>query len=590
MIGGVDMNVRVDVKLLDRLMNLVGELVLTRNQMVELTQAGDDLGPMAQRLDLITAELQDGVMKTRMQPISNVWATFPRLVRDLALACEKKVHLEMEGKETELDRTVIEAIKDPLTHLIRNAVDHGIERPLERVANGKPAEGRLTVRAFHEGGHVNVEVSDDGGGIDLAAVRRKAVDKGLVSASQAESMSDADASSLIFVPGFSTAESVTNVSGRGVGMDVVRINIEKIGGTVDVVTHLGTGTTFLVRVPLTLAIIPALLVSSGGERYAIPQVSLLELVRFDRSQTAGCIDMIQGTATCRLRGDLLPLISLGELLDGGVGGYVAGGGRDLIDVIVMQADGRRFGLVVDAVHDTGEIVVKPLGRQFSGLTAYAGATILGDGRVALILDVLGLAERSGVLSTVRGRGVHAEVAGFMGSGSGPGSGSGSGVEVGEPAPDARTLLVLGVGDGSAQRAALALDRVVRLEEFPPDRVERVGDVEVVQYGEGTILPLVRLSGALGVPSTRVASSILPVVVIRMDTGTFGLVVDEILDIVDGVDGGDGVGEHGWGRIVAPSSRLGVAGSAVVAGRATSILDLEALAASLDGCFELAVAR
>ena len=311
-----DSNIRVDVGLLDKLMNLVGELVLARNQILQFSSTQQDTSFLntSQRLNLITTELQEGVMKTRMQPIGNIWSKFPRVVRDLATACSKQIQIEMEGKETELDKTIIESIKDPLTHLIRNAVDHGVEAPEKRVAAGKPAQGRLSLRAFHEGGQVNIEISDDGAGIDLERVKHKALDKNLITPDQAPRMSDREILNLIFLPGLSTAEKVTNVSGRGVGMDVVKTNIEKIGGTVDIQSRFGHGTTLKIKIPLTLAIIPALIVTSARDRYAIPQVSLLELVRLEGEQARKGIEMIHGAAVYRLRGKLLPLVTLNHAL------------------------------------------------------------------------------------------------------------------------------------------------------------------------------------------------------------------------------------------------------------------------------------
>ncbi len=313
-----DSNIRVDVGLLDKLMNLVGELVLARNQILQFSSSQQDTAFLntSQRLNLITTELQEGVMKTRMQPIGNIWSKFPRVVRDLATACGKQVNIEMEGKETDLDKTIIEAIKDPLTHLVRNVVDHGIEPPEKRLAMGKLPEGRLFLRAFHEGGQVNIEISDDGAGIDLERVKQKGLEKGLISPDQAARMSDRELLNLIFLPGFSTAEKVTNVSGRGVGMDVVKTNIEKIGGTVDIQSRMGQGTTLKIKIPLTLAIIPALIVTSGSDRYAIPQVSLLELVRLESEQARKGIEMIHGAPVYRLRGKLLPLVYLKHQLRG----------------------------------------------------------------------------------------------------------------------------------------------------------------------------------------------------------------------------------------------------------------------------------
>ena len=311
-----DSSLRVDVTLLDKLMNLVGELVLARNQILQFTAAHADssLIGASGRLNLVTSELQEGVMKTRMQPIGNVWSKFPRIVRDLATTCAKEVRLEMEGRETDLDKTIIEAIKDPLTHIVRNSVDHGIESPADRRAKGKNPEGTIRLRAFHEGGQINIEISDDGAGINPARVRAKAVEKSLATAEQAAAMSDHEAMRLIFAPGFSTAEKITNVSGRGVGMDVVKTNIEKIGGQVDIQSTLGEGTTLKIKIPLTLAIIPALMVAAGGDRYAIPQVSLLELVRLEGEQARQGVERIQGALFYRLRGNLLPLVHLNREL------------------------------------------------------------------------------------------------------------------------------------------------------------------------------------------------------------------------------------------------------------------------------------
>lgn len=554
-VGVADFNIRVDVKLLDTLMNLVGELVLARNQILQYTETQTDGGFIAttQRLNLITTELQGGVMKTRMQPIGNVWSKFPRIVRDLALTCEKQVRFEMEGRETELDKTIIEAIKDPLTHLVRNAVDHGLEGPDQRRAAGKPVEGRLTVRAFHEGGHVNIEIADDGAGIDLDRVREKAVDKRLVSPERAQHMSDREISSLIFLPGFSTAERVTNVSGRGVGMDVVKTNIEKIGGSVDVVSVRGSGTTFRIKIPLTLAIIPALVVNSGGERYAIPQVNLLELVHLESEQIEASIEMIHGTPTCRLRGNLLPLVDLGLELGDETGQLTPGSEIDAINIVVLQADDRQFGLVVAGVNDTEEIVVKPLGQQCKQLTAFAGATIMGDGRVALILDVIGLAQRAGVVSEVRDRGV-----------------VDAADSVGAEYDETQSLLVLGVGDG--RRMGLPLSLVSRLEEFSADVVERAGDAEVVQY-RGDILPLFHLSTLIGTIPSHAGGSTMQVVVAKTDGKSIGLVVDDIVDIVD---------EHV--RVQGAGSKPGVLGSAVIGGRVTSVLDVEGIVEQMDASF------
>ena len=314
--------IRVGVNLLDKLMTLVGELVLARNQLLQISNTVEDTGLQAvsQRMNLIATELQEEVMKTRMQPIGNIWAQFPRTVRDVALGCGKEVEIEMEGKETELDKTIIEAIKDPLTHLVRNSVDHGIELPDIRVQAGKPRSGRLVLRAFHEGGQVNIEIGDDGAGLSAERIRKKALERGVVTPEQAARMNEREIFNLIFLPGFSTAEKVTNVSGRGVGMDVVKTNVEKIGGLVDLQSTLGRGTTVRVKIPLTLAIIPALVVTCAGERYAIPQVNLLELVRLEAEEVSTAIEMVHGVPVHRLRGRLLPLVYLSRELNLATGG------------------------------------------------------------------------------------------------------------------------------------------------------------------------------------------------------------------------------------------------------------------------------
>ena len=386
--GVADSSIRVDVDILDRLMNLVGELVLARNQILQYAPAQSDSTFIAtsQHLNLVTTELQEGVMKTRMQPIGNIWGKFPRVVRDLSMAVGKKIRLEMEGKDTELDKTLIEAIKDPLTHIVRNSCDHGIESPETRVANGKDEEGTLLLRAFHEGGQVNIEIIDDGGGIDPEKIKSKALEKNVITQEQADRMGDRELVNLVFAPGFSTAAKVTNVSGRGVGMDVVRTNIEKIGGSVDIQSAPGKGTTLRVKIPLTLAIIPALIITTAGERYAIPQVNLLELVRLDGEEAKKSVELIQGVPVYRLRGNLLPLVSLNDELK--VAKDVE---SDAINIVVLHADERQFGLVVEGISDTEEIVVKPLGKQLKGISAFSGATIMGDGKLALILDVINCA-------------------------------------------------------------------------------------------------------------------------------------------------------------------------------------------------------
>ena len=541
-----DTTIRVDVHLLDKLMNLVGELVLARNQILKIGAGGGAEAAFvsaSQRLNLITTELQEGVMKTRMRPIGSLWNKFPRVVRDLALACGKEIRLEMEGGETELDRTILEAIKDPLTHILRNAVDHGIEGPESRLSRGKTSSGLLALRAFHEGGKVNIEITDDGQGIDPERVRNKAVDRGVVSAAQAARMSDREIVNLVFSPGFSTAESVSNISGRGVGMDVVKTNVERISGSVELSSRPGAGTTLKIKIPLTLAIIPALVVCLGDERYAIPQVNLLELVRLDAEQSQSSIQRIHGAPVMRLRGNLLPLVELRHVL----GEPSTLGDSRAVNVVVVQADDRTFGLVVDGVSDTEEIVVKPLGRELKGVSTFAGATIMGDGKVALILDVVGVAQRAGVLSEVRERSLAL-------------AGKGSSLDNAHDSKDALLLLER----GTSTRLALPLALVSRLEEFPRSSIEHVGRRMVVQY-RGDILPLATLDDLLGPGDDDAADQdTVQVVVFTEKSGSVGLVVGRIVDIVQ-----DSISAKKTG------ARHGVRGTAVIHGKVTELLDVEA---------------
>jgi two-component system chemotaxis sensor kinase CheA len=553
--GITDSTIRVDVGLLDKLMNLVGELVLARNQVLQFTSQYADTSFLAtsQRLNLITTELQGSVMKTRMQPIGNVWNKLPRVVRDLATTCGKEVRIEMTGKETELDKTIIEAIKDPLTHIVRNSVDHGFERPDVRVGCGKSAEGCLMMRAYHEGGQVNIEISDDGGGIDGERVKAKALQRGLITAEQAARMSDHEALHLIFLPGFSTAEKITNVSGRGVGMDVVKTNIEKIGGTVDLQSQQGQGTALKIKIPLTLAIIPALIVTSGGDRFAIPQVSLLELVRLEAEQARAQIEFIHSVPVYRLRGQLLPLAYLNrELkLTDGVSNSTA---SDAVNIVVLQADGHPFGLVVDEINDTEEIVVKPLGKQLKCVASFAGATIMGDGRVALILDVLGLAQRANVVTEERNRTRNESSA------------------HGRKSADSRqTLLLFEVSEGG--RMAIPLSVVARLEEFPRSSVEYSGAQEVVRY-RGQILPLIRVANYVpGASSIPDAQGPLQVVVYSEQGRSVGLVVGRINDIVMETIT---VKRHAHGK--------GIFGSVVIQDRVTDLIDVKAVINAADPSF------
>jgi two-component system chemotaxis sensor kinase CheA len=536
-------HLRVDVGLLDRLMNMVGELVLARNQMVQLVaQENWTLLPQAaQRLNHVTSRLQEEVMRTRMQPVGSLLGRLPRLVRDVAHECGKRVVLETEGVATELDKTLIEAIKDPLLHLVRNAIDHGLEKPDARVARGKPPEGRLRIVAFHEGGQVHLEVSDDGDGISVERVREVAIERGLVQADEIERLTDREWMRYIFVAGFSTASQVTAISGRGVGMDVVRASIEGIGGTIDVDSRRGQGTTFRLRIPLTLAIIPALMVEQNGERFALPQVNLLELVHL-RREDVGRIEMAHQAPVLRLRGRLLPLLFLGEQLGFGAHARL---GSESITLAVVHSSGQRFGIVVDAVHDTEEIVVKPLHRMLRPTGVYAGATILGDGRVALILDVPGLGRRAGLA-------VHAEDA--------------------EPeatiGPAREDLLLVRVAEG--RWAAVQASRVSRIEVFEGHLIESPDDHPAVQW-RGGVLPIVSLARVLGRPMPVFeAARLYHVLVHTRGRRPLGFLVDQVEDIV---------------RTTTDLSEAGpsgpVRGRAVLRERITDLLELDVIAAQAD---------
>jgi len=497
--------IRVDVTRLDTVMNLVGELVLARNQMLGFAETRDysALPATTQRLDAITTELQEAVMKTRMQPIGRLWDKLPRTVRDLAVSCGKQVEVICQGEDTDLDKTVLDAIRDPLTHIVRNAVDHGIEPPQLRLARGKPPAGRLQLRAFHEGGQVHIEISDDGAGIRGERLRDKAVAAGWLDAGRAAGLSPAELLNLIFIPGLSTAAAVTSVSGRGVGMDVVKTNIEKIGGTIQLASSPGEGTQLKIRIPLTLTIIPALLVAAGGQRFAIPQASVVELVQLAAGRRG--LETIGDAAVYRLRGRLLPLLWLARLLQLAPGPPAE---QDL-HVVVLRDGERQFGLIVDEISDSREIVVKPLCCALKTIPCFAGATILGDGSVALILDVAGLARSAALVATPRAS---------------PSPEAQSPPAAGASAEHSWLLFRLG-RDG---RSALPLSQVLRLEEIPASRVERAGGRDVVQYGD-QLMPLVRLSP----PPDAAADSGMLQVIVHTDGGrAVGLVVDEILDIVE----------------------------------------------------------
>jgi len=537
-----DTTLRVDVGLLDRLMNLVGELVLTRNQLVQHNSAREDpaLNTISQRLNLITSELQEGVMKTRMQPIGVVWNKLPRVVRDLSTGLGKQISLEMDGADTELDRTIIEAIKDPLTHIVRNSCDHGIEDPDRRLAAGKAAQGRLMLRAWHQGGQVNIEIADDGAGIDPERVKAKALERRLITEEQAARLSDRDIVNLVFLPGFSTAASVTSISGRGVGMDVVRTHIERIGGAVDLQSRPGAGTTVRVRIPLTLAIIPGLVVEAGGERFVIPQVNLDELIQ--TGENGPEIEYAHSAPVLRRRNSLLPLVDLCGVL-----GLEPQRHPGDASIVILQSDQQRFGLIVDSICDSEEIVVKPMGNQLKPLNCYAGATIMGDGRIALILDIAGLAHRSAVVEAAN----HAARVSPQ-------------LVAAESAALERRLLLLFHAAGM-ERLAVPVSRVARLEKIAVTSIEYASGRPVAQYRD-RILPLVSFGDSFGGESRN--PDPLSVVVFRSRGRELGLIVDGITDIVDE-------------SVVDPhrSDRHGLLGSAIVGGKVTDIVDVDHLAAS-----------
>lgn len=535
----IETSLRVDVQLLDHLMNLAGELVLARNQILQSTKAVNDINfrAMTQRLNLVTSELQEGVMKTRMQPISTVWGKFPRIVRDLSISCKKQVRLDMFGKETELDKTLIEAIKDPLTHIIRNSIDHGIETPEKRAQSGKPTEGVITMSAFQEGGYVVIEIVDDGAGLNTEKIRDKAIQRGLITREKAQGLPEIDIHRLIFAPGFSTADTVTNLSGRGVGMDVVKSSVEKIGGQVDISSSAGEGSTIRLKIPLTLALIPALLLSCGGQKFAVPQSAITELVQLGATEKMGTLSWIGKYPFYKLRGDLLPLLFLSEQLHINLSKTTEP--EDKV-IVVIDVDGCRFGVVVDAVHDTEEIVVKPLGRQLGNLATYAGATILGDGQIALILDPVVLAREAHIehseALTQQAETVSAQ--------------ANANVSAGQ-------YLILQVAP--EVRAAIPLDIVRRLEEFSLDAIERVGTSSVIQY-RGSILQLCDVAEMLGESVQPWSSG--HVVVVGHEDSLAGLQVQGILDV-----------SNELAAVKPVKGKPGISGYGVIQGKVITLLDV-----------------
>jgi two-component system chemotaxis sensor kinase CheA len=529
-------SIRVNVDTLEHLMTMVSELVLTRNQLLEISRRNEDTEfkvPL-QRLSNVTAELQEGVMKTRMQPIGNAWQKLPRIVRDLSGELGKQIELEMHGADTELDRQVLDLIKDPLTHMVRNSADHGLETPAERAAAGKPEQGTIRLSAYHEGGHILICIADNGRGLNTERIKAKALSNGLVSEADLEKMSEAQIHKFIFAPGFSTAAQVTSVSGRGVGMDVVRTNIDQIGGTIDIKSVAGEGASVTVKIPLTLAIVSALIVEAGGDRFAIPQLSVVELVRA-RANSEHRIERIKDTAVLRLRNKLLPLIHLKKLLkidDGSTSDPENG------FIVVTQVGSQTFGIVVDGVFHTEEIVVKPMSTKLRHIDMFSGNTILGDGAVIMIIDPNGIAKALGASGSDAHAMAEDNAAHHIGSGE-----------------QLTSLLVFRAG--SAQPKAVPLGLVTRLEEIAVEKIELSNGRHMVQYRE-QLMPLVQMNSSVEIR----ASGSQPILVFADDGRSMGLVVDEIVDIVE---------ERL--NIEVAGAQDGILGSAVIKGHATEVIDV-----------------
>lgn len=554
-------SIRVNVDTLEHLMTMVSELVLTRNQLLEMVRRLNDseFKVPLQRLSNVTAELQEGVMKTRMQPIGNAWQKLPRIVRDLSLELGKKIDLEMIGADTELDRQVLEMIKDPLTHMVRNSADHGLESTEDRIKAGKPETGKITLSAYHEGGHIIIEIADDGRGLNVDKIKSKVIQNGLATESELETMSPQQIHKYIFAPGFSTAAEVTSVSGRGVGMDVVRTNIELIGGNCDLKSEAGKGSTFIIKIPLTLAIVSALIVEACKQRFAIPQLSVVELVR-THANSEHRIERINDTPVLRLRNKLLPLITLGSLLklssdemaipesdvpSGDVPTGEDGDGTDVAAaaddqsffVVVIQVGNQSFGIVVDSVFDTEEIVVKPMSTMLRDITMFSGNTILGDGSVIMIIDPNGIAQE------------------FATQGQPEQDVAEAGLEMAQTTVDKTALLLFRAG--SEEPKAVPLSLVTRLEEIDVSKIENTNGQNLVQY-RGNLMPLVELSDGARIKS----EGSQPILVFTDERHSVGLVVDEIVDIVEErLD------------VELTSESAGLIGSAVVKGRATAVIDI-----------------
>jgi two-component system chemotaxis sensor kinase CheA len=525
---------RVNVETLEHLMTMVSELVLTRNQLLEIARRNEnsEFKVPLQRLSSVTAELQEGVMKTRMQPIGNAWQKLPRIVRDLSSELGKQIELDMRGADTELDRQVLELIKDPLTHMVRNSADHGLETSAERRAAGKPEKGTIRLAAYHEGGHIIIEISDDGRGLNTARIKEKAIASHIVTETAAEKMTEAQIHKFIFAAGFSTAAQVTSVSGRGVGMDVVRTNIDQIGGTIEVKSNPGQGSSFVIKIPLTLAIVSALIVEASGDRFAIPQLAVIELVRA-QSNSEHKIERIKDAPVLRLRDKLLPLIHLKTLLkiDDGANSEPENG-----FIVVTQVGKEIFGIVVDGVFHTEEIVVKPMSTRLRHISMFSGNTILGDGSVIMIIDPNGIAKSVGTASAHNAMQDEAAQEGVAND-------------------EMVSLLIFRAG--AAQPKAVPLSLVTRLEEIDAKKIEISNGRPLIQY-RGQLMPLIRVNPDLQLKTEGTQ----PLLVFSDGGRSMGLVVDQIIDIVE-----DRL------NVEVPSETAGVLGSAVIKGQATEIIDV-----------------
>lgn len=542
-------SIRVNVDTLEHLMTMVSELVLTRNQLLEMVRRINDseFKVPLQRLSAVTAELQEGVMKTRMQPIGNAWQKLPRIVRDLSIELGKKIDLDMSGADTELDRQVLEMIKDPLTHMVRNSADHGLESTEERLAAGKPETGKINLSAYHEGGHIIIEIADDGRGLNVDKIKSKVIQNGIATEAELETMTPQQIHKYIFAPGFSTAAQVTSVSGRGVGMDVVRTNIELIGGNCDLKSEAGKGSTFIIKIPLTLAIVSALIVEACKQKFAIPQLNVVELVR-THANSEHRIEQINDTPVLRLRNKLLPLITLGQLLklsDEEIAEIELQSDAETPDVendqsffvVVIQVGNQSFGIIVDSVFDTEEIVVKPMSSMLRDIAMFSGNTILGDGSVIMIIDPNGIAQEFPAQAPSDTEAAEAEL------------------EIAHASEQKTALLLFRAG--SEEPKAVPLSLVTRLEEIDVAEIENSNGRHLVQY-RGSLMPLVELSDGARIKS----EGSQPILVFTDEKHSVGLVVDEIVDIVEErLD------------VELTSDTAGLIGSAVVKGRATAVIDI-----------------